>query len=458
MATTSVGSSTSAPVSLSGLATGLDTNSLISQLIAAEQQPLLDLQAKEADYQNQLSAVSSFNGQLNTLLGKFQSIDTSQGFLALKTSLSTNQFFSATASSDAVAGNYNVKVFNLAQVEKDVSDSSLGYTDKDAQNFGTGTINLTDNGTTTAINIDGTNNSLSGIASAINGANAGVTATLINDGSQYRMVLTGNTVNDKNIQLDASGLSGGTYANPTFSQPPVQTAQAAKISVDGITITSDTNTVTGAIPGVTLNLTNADGGATTVQMGVSDNTTAISGKINALVSAYNSVVKFINQNAGKGGTLDGDFTVRSVKNRLQSLLVTSVGSGNFSTLSQLGLETQRDGTLSVNSTTLDNALQNNLSDVVNLLDGSNGSQGIAAQFESYLSGITDSSTGIYATRQQSTNSIIKNLDQEIANTQDYLDQKEKQLKAQFTAMETMVGSMNAQSSYLTQQIAAWGKS
>lgn len=445
-------------VSLGGLATGLDTNSLISQLMAAEQQPLLDLQAKEADYQNRLSAVSSFNDKLTALLGQFQSIDTSTGFLSHKATTSSSQFLSATASSDAVAGNYQVKTIQLAQVEKDVSDSGLGYTDQSASSFGTGTLALTVNGTSTNITIDSSNNSLSGMVSAINAAGTGVTATTIYDGSEYRMVLTGDSVSDQNIQLDATGLTGGTYTNPTFSQPPVQTAQQAQISVDSITINSDSNTITSAIPGVTLNLTSADGGATTTQVDVINDTDAIKGKVNSLVSAYNSVISFISKNTGKGGTLEGDSTLRAVKSRLQSLLVTSVGSGGaFSTLSQIGLETQRDGTLSVNSTTLDSALQSNLTDVTNMLDGSNGSAGIASQFETYLSGITDSTNGILATRKESTNSITKSLDQDISRTQDYLDQKEKELKAQFSSMETLVSSMNSESSYLSQQIAAWGK-
>ena len=181
-------------ISFGGLATGLDTTSLIEQLMAAERLPVTRLEKDKSYFNARQTALAQFEGKLQGFLAKIANFDSATELQAKKTTLSSEDLFSATADSDAVAGNYQVEVVDLAQVQKSVS---LGVVDKTAQNFGLGNLTLTvgDNDPVD-INIDAKNNSLEGIMSAINEADAGVTASIINDGTDtpYRLVLTGEEI------------------------------------------------------------------------------------------------------------------------------------------------------------------------------------------------------------------------------------------------------------------------
>ena len=183
---------------------------------------------------------------------------------------------------------------------------------------------------------------------AINDADAGVTASIINDGtsSPYRLVLTGNEVAQA-VTLDVSGLTGGTYANPAFTE--TQTWAEGPHSGRWHRYLRHSNTITDAIPGVTLDLTKAEEGTKTT-LTVATDEAAIKNKIQAFVSGYNDVVSFVTKQSvidgSSGGILEGDSGLNSIKRHLQDMLTSVVGdSGSLKTLSQLGIETQKDGTL-----------------------------------------------------------------------------------------------------------------
>lgn len=456
-------------ISFGGLATGMDTTSLISSLMEIERKPIKRMTLDMTYQSNRLSALSEFNGKLTSLLSRVEALGSSEDLRPMKSSLSRDGYLTVKAGTTAAPGSYQIKSHALAQVEKVVSTDGLAWADKDAKLFNTGTLSLKVEGVEkAAITIDDSNNSLTGIMQAINAANtgsspSGVSATIINDGDEYRLVLTGATVKDKTITLDATGLNSGTgtYANPTLGAA-VQTAQKAHIEVDGIHIYSDTNSFSEAIPGVTLALTKADGGAEATTLTVNLDEAGVKKKIQDFVSAYNGAIGFVTSQSAYGGSSSGvlgsDSGLNMIKRRLQGLLVNPVGNGSIKTLAELGFETQKDGSVKLNDSKLSKALSENPAAVESLLagekglDGSVTVKGVSSQFKDYLAGITSSVDGFYVGRKKSIDSTIKKLDAGIERVEARLEQRQQRLVEQFTAMEKLVSALNSQSSYLTQQM------
>ncbi|MCF6265834.1 MAG: flagellar filament capping protein FliD [Desulfuromusa sp.] len=436
-------------ITFGGLATGIDTEAIISELMKIERSPIDRLEKDQAYYNNRLKAFSELDGKMKGFLEKAEAIDTRLELNSPALKSSSEEFVAATADSTSQLGSYQLTVIDLAQQQKDVSQ---GYADKTASTFGTGTLNLTVAGESTQITIDASSNSLEGISKAINDADLGVSAAIINDGtagSPYRLVLTGENVSDT-FSLDASGLSGGTDVNPTMSN--TQTAHQAHILLDGIDIYSDSNTVNSAVPGLSFELLKADSQSTTT-LNVSVDNEATTGKIKDFVSAYNEIVTFITDQKDAGWGNDSAF--RSVKRQLQNLLTTQQESGGVLTsLSQIGFETQRDGTINLNSSKLSAALTDNYDSVLGLFSGVNGGEGISTKFANYLDTMTDSVDGLYVGRQETTERNSRRIDQQILNMEARLEQKEKTLRAQFSAMEGLVSGLNAQGDYLLQQLAS----
>lgn len=456
-------------ISFGGLATGMDTTSLISSLMEIERKPIERMTLDMTYQSNRLSALSEFNGKLTSLLSKVEDLGSSDDLRPMKSSLSREGYLTAKAGTTSIPGNYQIKTFALAQVEKVVSTDGLVWVDKDAKQFNTGVLSLKIEGVEkAAITIDDTNNSLTGIMQAINATNtgvspSGVSATIINDGDEFRLVLTGASVNDKSISLDATGLNSGTgtYTNPSLGAP-VQTAQQARIEVDGIEIKSDTNSFSEAIPGVSLVLTKADGGSEATNLTVNLDEAGVKKKIQDFVSAYNGAIAFVTSQSAYGdkssGVLGSDSGLNMIKRRLQGLLVNPVGAGSIKTLSELGFETQKDGTVKLNDSKLSKALSENPAAVETLLVGEKGqdgrvsTKGIATQFKDYLEGVTDGVDGFFVGRKKSIDSTIKKLDTGIERVEARLEQRQKSLTDQFTAMEKLVSALNSQSSYLSQQM------
>jgi len=434
-------------ITFGGLATGLDTESIVTELMKIERFPIDRLEKDRAYYNNRLKAFSEIDEKLRSFLEKAEAIDTRIELNSPKVNGSSEDYLSATVDSNAQLGSYQLTVLDLAQQQKDVSQ---GYVDKFAADFGTGTISLTVAGTANSITIDSSNNSLDGISQAINEAELGVSAAVINDGTgaPYRLVLTGNSVSDA-FSLDTSGLGGGSAVNPTMIN--TQTAQQAHILLDGIDVYSDSNSVDSAVPGLSIELLKADAEATTT-LNVSTDREATTEKIKEFVASYNEIITFIGEQKETGWGNDSAF--RSIKSHLQSLLVTSVGSGNYSSLSRVGFETQRDGTITLNSSTLSSALTNDYDEVLSLFTGAEGVEGISTKFASYLETMTDSVDGLYAGRKETTDSNMRRIDQKIINMEARLEQKEKTMRAQFAAMEDLVSGLNAQGDYLLQQLAS----
>ncbi len=439
-------------ISFGGLATGLDTNSIIEQLMNAERAPLVRLEADKTWMNNRLSAFTELDARLKSFASSIGTLgDKDQLQQRRVTSDSTDYFTASVDDTASLDTNYQVDVIALAQVEKDYSDT--GFASKTDETFGAGTITINVDGTDHTIAItSGVNNSLDGIMQAINDADIGVSASIVNDGdptNPYRLTMSGDTVGQEfTISDDTVGLG-------TFTES--QAATQAHIKVDGLDIYNSSNTIEEAIPGVTLNLVKADASVST-KVSVELDNSSIKGKINAFATGYNDVISFISSQSTigdtDGGVLAGDSGINAMKRHLQDWLTTQFSNGgSFSSISQLGLETQKDGTIKVNDTTLSAAIDSDIDSVVSLLSGPNGDDGIAVTFQEYLESQTSSTDGMLAGRETNITSGLSRLDDRIEQMEMRLAKREETMRSQFNAMELLVSSMNAQSDYLTQALS-----
>lgn len=378
-----------------GVGSNLDVNSLITKLMAVESQPLTTLAKKEASYQAKLSAYGTLNGALSAFQSSLTGLNSASTFQSFSATSSDTAIMSASATSIAVAGTYNLNVTKLAQAQ---SISTPGQASSTAT-IGSGTSTVTfqfgtiSGGTSTngiytgasfnqdatqatgTVTIDSSNNSLQGIRDAINTGNFGVSASIVGDGSAtpYHLVLTsaktGATSSLKvSVTGDATLASLLNYdAQGTQNLSEATTAQSAALTINGIAVNSVTNSVSGAIGGVAVNL-NKIGTAT---LTLAANTTAVQTGVNAFVKAYNDLNSSLagltsyNATTKKGGLLLGDPITRNVQNQIRSTLATAVNGlgGGLTTLSSIGVSFQKDGSLAVDSTKLQTALTTKFTEV-----------------------------------------------------------------------------------------------
>jgi len=458
-------------ITFSGLATGMSTDDIVTKLMAAERAPIDRLNKTKTDEATRLQAYSQLNTRLDDLHKAADAMNITSEVRTTKVNLSSDTAFSATSSS-ASTGSYNIAVTQLAQVQKNVGN---GYSSSSATTFGTGTITV--NGT--AITINATNNSLLGLKTAINAQSGttGVNATIINDGkttNSYHLVLTGKDASTSFAVTN--GLTGGSGTALTFTK--TQDAQQAKAIIDGTEVVSNSNTLTDVISGVTLNLKATSPIAvpgtpptyTTTKVDIVSDPGTLKEKISTFVSSYNKVMDWINQGyvtktaaetaaakaAGQEDILSdylrGDSTVRSVKQSLQSILTNSVnGNGSLHLLNDVGITTNKDGSLTMNSTKFDTALSGNLDGLVTLLAGDDKADGVMKKFNTFLVTTTSTTQGMYADKKKMYIKKAAYIDAQVAQKEPLMAQIEKTMRARFTAMESLVSTMNAQSSFLTQQ-------
>ncbi|MDE2600365.1 MAG: flagellar filament capping protein FliD [Rhodocyclaceae bacterium] len=447
----------------------IDVNSLVSQLMTVEQRPLTVLDAKEAGLQAKISAFGTIKSALATLQTSIAQLAKSTTFTARTATSSDPTVLSATAGNAASNGNYSITVNKLAKFNTVRSNDA--YTAL-TNTFNTGTLSISvGGGAAKTVTIDANDNTLSGIRDAINNANAGVTASVINDGTNQRLVLTSKSMgSDGAIKVTASedGVATGSFAltgltydesspsgNPSMVQ--TQAADNASLTVNGLTVTRSSNTVTDVVTGLTINLTKE--GNTTLS--VAKNNTDVMTVVNAFVNAYNDTVK---QNKGltaydatnkTAALLTGDATVRSIQSGLADMLQSSVKnlSGGITSLVDVGIELQKDGTLTLNTAKLTAALNDPNKDVAGLFSQTTaGNQGVAVRFNNWLNQ-TLAAKGAIGSRVDSFSSSISSLDDQRTALQARLVTIEARYRKQFSALDSLISSMSQTSTFLDQQLA-----
>ncbi len=463
----------------SSTTTAFDVTTLVSQLMAVERKPVDTLNTKISDTQARISSWGTLSGLVSSFQSSTQKLMTDLQKLAATSSDTTA--LSASAASTGVPGTYSVNVTQLAQSQSLVAagqtSSSTAISDGTPTtltfDFGAITGGTLTNGTyggatftsngngTTSIVIDGTNNTLEGIRDAINAANMGVSATIVNDGSgtPYRLALSAvNSGADQSMKISVSGGDGTLDAllgyDPETTQNLTQTraAQNATLTVNGIDITSPSNTVSEAVQGVTLTLRNLT--STPANITIERDVTSIDAAVNSFVDSYNALATQMKSRLAYGsstataGALSGDSTLRSLQEELRSVFNTATGGGTLSRLAEVGISFQKDGTLAYDSSKLTTAIGNNFSDVLNLF---NGSTGFATRIDAWASSALQTG-GLIDLRTQTLKSQVQDNQDEIDRLEIRLSAIEKKYTREYTNLNLLLSSMNTTSTFLTQQL------
>lgn len=420
-------------ISFSGLSSGLDTESIISSLMEIEQEPITRLEEDQEYLESRLEAYKEFDSYLNALQSAANNLDSKIDLSSNTTNVSDDSI-GATASSTASAGTYSIQVLSLAKQQKDVTAES--FSDKSTTDL-SGSITIGEETLTYE------NASLSSLVDSLNDGDYGVTASIINDGSGYRMVLTAD---QSGTEIDISAT--GSIALDTATDGHTQESSQAHIVVDNIDIYSDSNVIDSAIHGVTLDLYDVTGSDDTISLTVSLDTEVLVQNIASFVNAYNDVIHFISDQEDADWGNDADF--RSVQRKIQNLITTQVGSGNYSSLAALGLETDYlTGEIAYDSATLGEAINSDFESVSMLFLGNGETEGIASRFSEWLDVKTNNTSGMLAAKEESTASQIDRIEDQIERLEARLEKRQESLEAQFSALETLLSDLNSQSDYLT---------
>ncbi len=465
-----------------GIGSGLDISGIISKLMQVEQRPLTQLSTKEAKQQAQLSAFGSLKSALSSFQDSVKALSKPALFDSYKATLVDTSLATVSASSNAAAGTHDIEVLSLAQAQK-IKSETFAATDTV---IGSGTLTIefgtyNSDGTFTAnadkvaqtITIDPAKSTLAEIRTAINDANIGVTASIVNDGNGNRLVISSKdtglanalkiTVNDTDgNHTDNTGLSqlafdastGGTM-NMTETMP----AKNAEMVIDGITIQKASNTISDALEGVTFNLLKANPGTSTT-LTVEKDKSSVEAAIKTLVTSYNELEKTISNisrydiASNQGSVLTGDSTVRIVQNRLRAMLTgNQLAAGGISSLSELGISFQKDGTLKLDDSKLSSVLADPDKNIAAFFATQpDKAEGFASRLGELVDGMTRND-GLIPSRMDGINNTIKNIGKQREALEFRLEGVEKRLRAQFTALDAMVASMTQTSNYLQQQLA-----
>ena len=460
-------------ISSPGIGSGLDINSLVTQLVAAEGQPASTRLARdEANAQGQISAFGSLKSALSTFA---DSIDALSQLTTFQTRTATSNdltLFTATAESDAAITSYNIEVVNLAESHK---LASKGFASTSTV-VGSGTITIGSGTKVASVGIAAGTDTLADVRDAINtvSESTGVTATIlaVDDGvggTVNKLLLSADetgtanvitvTVDDDDLtDLDDAGLSQLVYdpaGSGTTRLSETTPASDAQIKIDGQTVTRASNTITDAIENVTLNLVSESPGSTKT-LTVTRDTSNITSLINNFVTSFNAFQKTVSDltsfdpDTGARGTLLGNATVLSINNQIRRELTDAVlgASSAYRTLSDIGIRTEIDGSLSVDSTVLDGVLANDPDAVSTLFTSFDG---IATNLDDLVDDIV-ASDGSIETKITGLNATLD----DISDARDALNVRlstfEARLFAQFIAMDQLVAQLQTTSNFLNQQL------
>lgn len=436
-----------ATISSAGVGSGLDVNTLVSKLMAAESAPLNSLDTRVKSYNSKISALGLVKSSLGKLQSAINQLSLPSTFQSYSANFANTDFGSGTANSFAAPGNYEVRVNSLANAGK-WKISGIGGS------LAAGNLEIVLGGASKGtVNFAG--GSAADLRAAINSANLGVTATV----SGGQLLLTSNETGASN-DISFGPATSGSLSGLTFEE--VQNGTDANVDIDGITVTSSTNVVSDALTGVTLTLKKAHPPATPPYTPGTDTTTltvgpdkdAMVNRIQSFVTAWNDLSTTI-RNQTKydpstkvGAALNGDTAVSSIYNTLRNDLFSNPSgvSTTYKRLSDLGVTLQADGNLALDSTKLREALSNNLADATATITA------FGSQLKNTADAMTQSG-GVLSTRQDGLNSTVKSLGDRREQLVLQLTAVEKRYRAQFTALDVAMGKLQSQSSYLAQQLA-----
>lgn len=475
-------------ISSAGLGSGLDVSSIVSSLMKVEARPLDALKTQATGINTKISSFGKLQGLFSALRDKANALTSNTTWGATTATAANATALKVATSATSSAGNYTVDIQKLAAGQAVVSSAVPAATSE--LGFGTLQIEL---GSWTGTPVDGFTakagtspvqisiaegeTSLSAIRDKINGANAGVVASIVNDASGARLSIRSKDTGVENAFRitatetfddgdEATGLSALSYdlAGGSSQMTRTQTAANSQVKINGIDVSSASNTLTDVVDGLTLTLQQQTTGPTDVT--VASDTSSLKTKITEFVTAYNELSNYLrtqtsyNADTKTAGALQGDFSVTSMGSQLRGVLnEASTAGSTWSRLSEVGITMGKDGTLSTDSTRLDNALKN-LPELKKLL-ATDGVESADSGFIRRYKDLADSmlgSTGTFFSRNASLKDQLRLNTNRQDDMQRRLDLIESRLRKQYTALDTTMSNLSGLSNYVTQQIAQQNKS
>ncbi|MCC5793147.1 MAG: flagellar filament capping protein FliD [Chromatiales bacterium] len=444
-------------ISTSGLGSGLDIRGLVSQLVSAERQPTANrLDLREARANSELSALGRLRGALASFRDSMEKLADKDALTARKVSVSNSELLTATASSSAAPGSYQVEVLQLASRQRlasgtwETADSLVGY----------GQLTLGIGEQTMKLVIPQGTGSLAGIRDAINAAtdNPGIEASIVNSDGGSRLIISAREAGPRELSIEASGGDGGlaaldfTPGGPDNGLSEIQAAAAAVIRIDGFEVTaSEGNSFTGALDGVTLNVSQAEPG-TRVDVSIALDLGGSRQKIRGFVESYNRLtgtfadLTRFDPESREAGRLLGDSGLRNLRQALRQEL-GAAGLDGLS-LAAIGISTEVSGRLQLDEQRLEQALSQDLGLVAGLFSGE---QGLAARLAS-LTGGAIASDGRIGIREQTLQDQLRRIGEQREALDRRMDQVRARLEAQFNAMDQLLGQLRNTSEFLAQQL------
>lgn len=457
-------------VNFSGIGSNIDFDMIRDAIISDKMRPVTLLQAKSTTFTNKASALRQLNSLLTNLTAATQGLtdtDLGTGRSAIS---SSDSILGASATSTATMGTFNISVSRLATSLTQASTSIPSTTAPilaGGATTATFELRLGGAGSGEAITIDSSNNSLAGLRDAINNANAGVTATIVDlsgTGTDNQLVLTSNATGTAGrVELVETTATGTAAALDLRSiNPPGATndfsALNAQLSINGLTISRSSNNISDAVTGVTLNLRQT--GNASITIGQSSD---ISTKLQQFVGAYNSVEAFMSSqytadSTGRPtGILAGDPTLRLVQNQMREAMnaISSTNGGSFTRLTDIGFGRDENGKLKLDLTVLNEKLASNPDDVRSLIVGkTDQNTGIFAGIHNVFNNLSDDVTGVVQTAITGCQDSIKSLAKSIADQTQRVSELKAILTRQFSRVDAAIGQLNSQGSALSSIITS----
>jgi len=479
-------SSKTGTLSSAGVGSGLDVQSIVTALVNAESIPLNSLKTAETTLQTKLSTFGTVQSYLSAFRDAAAALSHGSTFAQTVGSSSSPGVVDITTGANTPEGNYTVEVQQLAASQTLAtgayasSDALVGQGSLSIQlgTIGSDGTSFTA-GSSSAVNISvSATDTLANVRDKINSSGAGVTASILNDGSGSRLVLKSTNTGAANAftvtatdsdgnNTDASGLSRISYdpSLPSSQMTKPVSAADAKATINGLPVSSSINSLTEVLDGITLKLGAVTTGAVTLT--AKSDTDSIKKAMTTFVDAYNKLNSYLadqtkyDASTKVAGVLQGDSTANSIRSQMRSIMSSSTGaSATFSRLSDIGFDIAKDGTLTINDSKLTSSL-GNLAEVKKLFTNTDlstaGNDGIASQLRSLTDGMLNS-TGMLTTHTQGIQSSITRNEDRQAQMQTRIDQYEARVRAQYTALDSTMSTLNNLSSYLTQQLTAMSNS
>ncbi|WP_130835299.1 flagellar filament capping protein FliD [[Erwinia] mediterraneensis] len=455
-----------ASISTLGVGSGLDLSSILDSLQTAEKASLTPISTQQSAYTAKLSAYGTLKSALTSFQTANTALNSADLFSATKATTNSTAF-TATTSGNTIAGKYTVSIEKLAQAQTLTSSQTQSDTKTAiASSDSTITIQQGNGKDPVTLSLKPENSSLSGIRDAINGANAGVSASIIKtaEGS-YVLSLTSNETGTKNaMTLSVSGDTAlqdflGSGSN---GMKESVAAQDAKITVNNVAITSSSNTISDALEGITLNLseTTTSDQTLTITKDTSKAEDAVKSWVdayNALQDTFSSLTKYTAVDAGadaqssSNGALLGDSTLRTIQTQLQGMLNNTASTSSFKTLSQIGITTDpTSGKLTLDDSKLESALSSDAAGVKEMIVGDGKTTGITTKIATNLTSWL-SSSGIVQSATDGVSKTLNTLTKQYNSTSQRIDAMIARYKEQFTQLDITMSKLNSTSDYLTTQ-------